>query len=86
MSLDENLIEYNKKLQEKLNVEIGKVKQGASNKNLVQLQSILQELKASEKKRGLKLYFPHIIIDSWDYSDELSVDLMKLYRMYNKLK
>lgn len=82
MSLEEK---FNKKiieLQTKVSAEIEKVNKGLSKKSISQLQAILKELYSMERARGLVISYPRIIIDSWDYSDLLGLELMKLAEQY----
>lgn len=80
--------EYKKRnniLQEKVIAEIEKVKRGQSAKNLPQLQGILEELKNSSVQKSISLYYPRVIVDSWDYSDPLGIELMELAALYEKI-
>lgn len=80
--------EYKKRnniLQEKVKAEIEEIKRGQSAKNLLQLQGILEELKNSSVKNNISLYYPHVIADSWDYSDQLGIELMELATLYEKI-
>ena len=72
----------NKILQGKIILEIEKVKRGQSEKNILQLQGILKELQDSRTNNNIPLYYPHIIADSWDYSDTLGIELMELAEVY----
>ena len=91
MSLEERFKKKNSELQQKIEVEIVKVKEGQSKRNMVQLQTILIELQASSRQRNVTLSYPRIIIDSWDYSDQLGVELwswqnyIKKYNCYSCL-
>lgn len=81
--------EYKKRnelLQEKVISEIEKAKRGESTKNVLQLQGILNELQSSNNKKNLSLYYPHVIVDSWDFTDELEAELLELAEMYGKIK
>ena len=78
MSIEENFNKRNSKLQQKIELEIEKVKVGQSKKNMVQLQTILAE-------KNVILSYPRIIVDSWDYSDELGVELLELAELYRKI-
>lgn len=71
MSIEENFNKRNSKLQQKIELEIEKVKVGQSKKNMVQLQTILTELQKSNMQKNVILSYPRIIVDSWDYSDQL---------------
>lgn len=80
--------EYKKRnslLQEKIIAEIEEVKRGKSAKNMLQLQGILEELKNSSAKKNISLYYPRVIVDSWDYSDQLGIELMELAALYDKI-
>lgn len=73
-------------MQQKILVEIDKVKNGLSNKNILHLETILKELRNSEKERGIALSYPRMIVDSWDYSDMLGTELIELAEIYKKVK
>ena len=83
MSLEERFNKKNSELQQK--IEVVKVKEGQSKRNMVQLQTILIELQASSRQRNVTLSYPRIIIDSWDYSDQLGVELVELAELYKKI-
>ena len=85
MSIEENFNKRNSKLQRKIELEIEKVKVGQSKKNMVQLQTILAELQKSNMQKNVILSYPRIIVDSWDYSDELGVELLELAELYRKI-
>ena len=55
MSLEERFNKKNSELQQKIEVEIVKVKEGQSKRNMVQLQTILIELQASSRQRNVEL-------------------------------
>ena len=85
MSIEENFNKRNSKLQQKIELEIEKVKVGQSKKNMVQLQTILAELQKSNMQKNVILSYPRIIVDSWDYSGELGVELLELAELYRKI-
>ena len=85
MSIEENFNKRNSKLQQKIELEIEKVKVGQSKKNMVQLQTILAELQKSNMQKNVILSYPRIIVDSWDYSDELGVELLERAELYRKI-
>ena len=85
MSLEERFNKKNSELQQKIEVEIVKVKEGQSKRNMVQLQTILTELQKSNTQKNIILSYPRIIVDSWDYSDELGVELLELAELYKKI-
>ncbi len=86
MSIMENCRAQNLILQRKVQEEIENVKQGKSKRSIVQLQTILNELKNAENVQGFIFSFPRIIIDSWDYSDKLGRELMEYTDLYKKWK
>ena len=73
----------NSELQQKIKLEIEKVKMGQSKKNMVQLQTILTELQKSNMQKNVILSYPRIIVDSWDYSDQLGMELLELEKCGN---
>ena len=85
MSLEERFNKKNSELQQKIEVEIVKVKEGQSERNIVQLQTILSELQTSSRQKNIILSYPRIIIDSWDYSDYLGMELVELAELYKKI-
>ena len=82
----ENCRAQNLILQRKVQEEMENVKQGKSKRSIVQLQTILNELKNAENVQGFIFSFPRIIIDSWDYSDKLGRELMEYTDLYKKWK
>ena len=85
MPLEEQFIKRNGELQQKVKEEIEKVKEGQSERNIVQLQTILTELQKSNMQKNVILSYPRIIVDSWDYSDQLGVELVELAELYKKI-
>ncbi len=85
MSIEENFNKRNSELQQKIKLEIEKVKMGQSKKNMVQLQTILTELQKSNMQKNVILSYPRIIVDSWDYSDQLGMELLGLAELYKKI-
>ena len=55
MSIEENFNKRNSELQQKIELEIEKVKVGQSKKNMVQLQTILTELQKSNVQKNVIL-------------------------------
>ena len=84
MSIEENFNKRNSELQQKIELE-EKVKVGQSKKNMVQLQTILTELQKSNTQKNIILSYPRIIVDSWDYSDQLGMELLGLAELYKKI-
>lgn len=85
MSVEERFKKRNEELQQKIVSEIERVKEGRSNKNMGQLQIILEELQNSTKIKNGILSYPRIIIDSWDYSDKLGMELIELAELYKRM-
>lgn len=86
MTVEDKFNQKNIALQEKVLSEIYKVKEGVSKKNISQLETILKELRNSEKEKGIILRYPRIIIDSWEFTDTLGIELIELADMYKKIK
>lgn len=86
MSLNETYNKLNKELQQNVKIEIKKAEKGKSKKSLSQLQLILSELEKSYDTPNVNLSFPRLIVDSWDYSDELGIKLINLADKYKRIK
>ena len=50
------------------------------------LNEILVELKKMLNNKCLQLSYPRIIIDSWDFKDELGIKLLDLAELYKRMK
>ncbi len=85
MPLENNLYKMNIELQTKVSDEIDKATKGLSKKSISQLQIILKELYSMERSKGLIISYPRIIIDSWDHSDSLGMELVDFAGLYKKL-
>lgn len=86
MSLNETYNKLNKELQQNVKIEIEKAEKGKSKKSLSQLQLILSELEKSYDTPNVNLSFPRLIVDSWEYSDELGIKLINLADKYKRIK
>lgn len=86
MSIEEKYKRKNLELQGRLNDEIEKSRNGTGRKNMEQLTNILNELIAIYNQKGKQLSFPRCIVDSWDYTDKLGVNLLDLAELYKKWK
>ena len=62
------------------------VKKGQSKKNYVQLCNILEELENMMNSKCLTLCYPRIIVDSWDFNDDLGIELLDLAELYKRWK
>ena len=85
MSLEDK---YKKNIDIQLRVrrEMEYVQKGQSNKNYAQLSSILEELEKMLNSKNLKLCYPRMIVDSWDFTDELGLELLDLAELYKRWK
>lgn len=81
----EEIQKENQELQRIVLDEIQKAKSGATSRNIYQLRTIWKELLMMEQQYEVALSYPHIIVDSWDYSDELGKRLMELASIYEKV-
>lgn len=72
-------------MQQKIKLELEKAKAGQSKKSIVQLQTILSELQKSNLQKDVVLSYPRIIIDSWDYSDQLGMELVEMAELYKRI-
>ncbi len=85
MSLEDK---YKKNIDIQLRVrrEMEYVQKGQSNKNYAQLSNILEELEKMLNSKNLKLCYPRMIVDSWDFTDELGLELLDLAELYKRWK
>ena len=84
MTLEEKFMKKNVELKSKVLDEIKNVQQGLSMKSKLQLETILDELNIMEKHKNQNISYPRIIIDSWDYSDQLGSELIELVNLYKR--
>ena len=79
---------YKKNIDIQLRVrrEMEYVQKGQSNKNYAQLSNILEELEKMLNSKNLKLCYPRMIVDSWDFTDELGLELLDLAELYKRWK
>lgn len=72
----------------KINNELDEVIKGTNKKNKQQLLTIIYEVeKMFECKNPIKFLptYPRIIIDSWDFTDALGIELVNFFEIYKKL-
>lgn len=86
MSIEDKCRKKNIELQKHLQIEIDNVKNGISNKNLEQLYGIMDELKKALDNKKVVLFFPRIIVDSWNFQDELGNELLDFEELYRRWK
>lgn len=86
MSLEDKYKKKNLDIQRRLRREMEYVKIGQSKKNYVQLSNILEELENMMNNKCLTLCYPRIIVDSWDFNDDLGIELLDLAELYKRCK
>ena len=84
MSIEEKYKKNNGNVQQHVRCEIENIKNGFSKKNLVQLSVILEELEKMLNNKNLPLSYPRIIVDTWDFQDELGMELLNLAELYKR--
>lgn len=80
--IDNAIMEVQTAIQEHQNGQV-------SFSNVKQLEKILHELATMKEVKSSKDFspaFPRIIVDSWDYSNELGIYLLELFEIYKKVK
>ncbi len=85
MSLEDKY-KKNIDIQMRVRREMEYVQKGQSNKNYAQLSNILEELEKMLNSKNLKLCYPRMIVDSWDFTDELGLELLDLAELYKRWK
>lgn len=85
MTIEEKFTRKNIELKNKVQTEIQNVQLGLSVKNVSQLKTILNELNLMKENPHIYVTYPRIIIDSWDYSDQLGLELIELSDLYKKV-
>ena len=86
MSIEEKYKKKNVDIQQHVRSEMENIKKGISKKNLVQLNVILDELGKTQNNKCLRLSYPRIIVDSWDFQDKLGMELLDLAELYKHWK
>ena len=86
MSLEDKYKKKNIDIQLRVRREMEYVQKGQSNKNYAQLSNILEELEKMLNSKNLKLCYPRMIVDSWDFTDELGLELLDLVELYKRWK
>lgn len=86
MSLEDKYKKKNVDIQKRIIREMEYVKKGQSQKNYVQLRNILEELENMLNNKCLILCYPRIIVDSWDFNDDLGIELLDLAELYKRWK
>ncbi len=86
MSLEAKYKKKNIDIQQRVKAEMESVKKGQSKKNYEQLSNILEELEKMMNNKCLALCYPRIIVDSWDFNDNLGLELLDLAELYKRWK
>lgn len=73
-------------IQQQIKKEMENAKNGKSTKDYTQLRNILEELEKMMNNKCLQLNYPRIIVDSWDFTDELGLGLLELAEIYKRWK
>lgn len=76
-------------LFETVESEMEFVKKGLKKRSIQQLETIINDIKIMNKIKDSNLFlpsYPRFIIDSWDYSDSLGIELLKFNELYRKIK
>ena len=76
MSLEDKYKKKNSDIQQRLRREM----------EYIQLSNILEELKNMMNNKCLILCYPRIIVDSWDFNDDLGIELLDLAELYKRWK
>lgn len=86
MSVEDKFKKKNADIQQHVRNEMENIKKGLSNKNLTQLETILDELERMMDNKCLPLVYPRIIVDSWDFNDKLGLELLEIAELYKRWK
>lgn len=84
MSIETRFKEKNNIIQQQVKIEIDRIKKGQSKKNYDQLHFILEELEKMMNNKCLPIYYPRMIVDSWDFNDKLGLELLDLAELYKR--
>lgn len=86
MSVESKYKKKNMDIQQQIKKEMENAKNGKSTKDYTQLRNILEELEKMMNDKCLPLSYPRIIVDSWDFTDELGLGLLELAEIYKRWK
>lgn len=88
MTVKERFDNLYNEIRIKLQNEIDEARIGDSKKSMQQLLTIMEEIQHMSEVRNDKAFlpsYPRFIIDSWDFTDPLGMELIKLLEIYKKL-
>lgn len=86
MSVESKYKKKNMDIQQQIKKEMENAKNGKSTKDYTQLRNILEELEKMMNDKSLPLNYPRIIVDSWEFTDELGLGLLELAEIYKRWK
>lgn len=86
MGLEDNFKKKSMEMQNVLEKEIQRVRDGSSNRNINQLFFIKNELSKTIDTWDAKLSFQNMINDMWNDGDKLANELLGLADTYEKLQ
>lgn len=72
-----------------LDEEIIRAEQKLSDKPVMQLKTIKQEVEIMQRVRNPKVFKPsygRVLVDGWDYKDKLFLELLELASLYEKIR
>lgn len=68
--------------------ELDLVNRGLKKRSHLQLKSIINDINKMNEIRDSNIFlpsFPRFIVDSWDFSDSLGIELLNFYELYKKI-
>lgn len=75
--------------EEKANDIISKLKVSSKQNHVMLLNLVVSEVsllvKSLETKEEFSPSFPKVIVDSWDFDDDLGSELLELYQLYKRI-
>ncbi|CYU60420.1 hypothetical protein [Streptococcus suis] len=75
--------------KEKANDIISKLKVSSKKNHVMLLNLVVSEVsllvKSLETKEEISPSFPKVIVDSWDFDDDLGSELLELYQLYKRI-
>ena len=88
MTVQERFDNLYNEIMIKLQKEIDEARKGVSKKSMQQLLTIMGDIQQMSEVRNDKAFlpsYPRFIIESWDFTDPLGMELIKLLEIYKKL-
>lgn len=88
MTVQERIDNLYREIKMKIQQEISEERKEGSKKSKQQLLTIMDEITKMSEIRNDKEFlpgYPRFIIDSWDFTDPLGIELINLFDIYKKL-